>query len=150
MSKGKPVPLDRDALRSLLAPDTPPPLDLTKPAFGDLRPGENTPVPLAEREQGAFQWTRENYLDFIDRIRNVELDGPVAVEKLRDYIMRQLVALSGHPDPKVAIKALEMLGKVKNVGLFEEKSGRGGPSTADTEAIRAALTEASRLISIAR
>ena len=67
MSKEKPVPLDRDALRAILAPDAAPPVDLTKPAFGDVRHGEVAPVPLAEREQGAYQWTRENYLDFVDR-----------------------------------------------------------------------------------
>jgi hypothetical protein len=137
-----PVPLDRRALDMLIEPDDV--VDLTMPAFGSANPP--TDSPLVQREQNAYQWTRENYLDFIDRIRNADIEGPVAVGQLREYVMRQLVALSGHPDPKVAIKALEMLGKVKNVGLFDEKRSREGVSSSDTAAVRAAILEASRML----
>lgn len=146
MSDDTPVPLDHKALQALIAPTPPPAVDLTRPAFGDVRvPGEES-SPLAEREQGAYRWTRENYLNFIDKVRSVDLDGPIAVSELREYIMRQLVALSGHPDPKTAIKALELLGKVKNVNLFEEKRASGGADAADAAAVRAALTAAAGLL----
>ena len=41
--------------------------------------------------------------------------------RLRNYITNKLVLDSADPDPKVRLKALEMLGKISSVGLFSER-----------------------------
>lgn len=41
--------------------------------------------------------------------------------RLRTYVTNKLILDSADPDPKVRLKALEMLGKVSGVGLFSER-----------------------------
>lgn len=41
---------------------------------------------------------------------------------LRNYVTNKLIEESGNPDPKIRMKALELLGKVGDVGLFVERS----------------------------
>lgn len=41
--------------------------------------------------------------------------------RLRNYVTNKLIIDSVDPDPKVRLKALEMLGKVSSVGLFSER-----------------------------
>lgn len=52
-----------------------------------------------------------------------ELDEEIvnAAVRLRAYTTNKLLHESDNPDPKVRIKALELLGKIKDVGLFSEK-----------------------------
>lgn len=52
-----------------------------------------------------------------------ELDEEIVnvAVRLRSYTTNKLIEESENPDPKVRIKALELLGKVKDVGLFTEK-----------------------------
>ena len=42
--------------------------------------------------------------------------------QMRTYITNRLVLESDNPDPRVRLKALEMLGKISDVGLFTDKS----------------------------
>jgi|TARA_R110000824_G_scaffold388097_1_gene583555 hypothetical protein len=46
-----------------------------------------------------------------------------AVE-IRNLVTNKLLLESEHPDPRVRLKAIELLGKVSDVGLFVEKSER--------------------------
>ena len=80
---------------------------------------ETLPEVHKVREHEAYQWSRETFLDFVDRVRTADLDSPMLVEELRSYLMKQLVAHSGNPDAKHALRAVELLGKVKNIDLFE-------------------------------
>lgn len=41
--------------------------------------------------------------------------------RLRNYVTNKLVLDSADPDPKVRLKALEMLGKIGGVGLFSDR-----------------------------
>lgn len=41
--------------------------------------------------------------------------------RLRAYVTNSLINESTHPDAKIRIKALELLGKIKDVGLFSDK-----------------------------
>lgn len=41
--------------------------------------------------------------------------------QLRTYVTNKLIEESSHPDAKIRIKALELLGKIGDVGLFAEK-----------------------------
>jgi hypothetical protein len=58
----------------------------------------------------------------LDRVLS-ELDEEIVnvAMRLRAYTTNKLIQESENPDPKVRIKALELLGKVKDVGLFSEK-----------------------------
>ena len=58
----------------------------------------------------------------LDRVL-AELDEEIVnvAVRLRAYTTNKLIEESENPDPKVRIKALELLGKVKDVGLFTEK-----------------------------
>jgi len=42
--------------------------------------------------------------------------------QIRTYVTNKLIEESTHPDPKIRIRALELLGKVGDVGLFVERS----------------------------
>jgi len=42
--------------------------------------------------------------------------------QLRTYITNKLVLETAHTDPRIRIKALELLGKISDVGLFTEKA----------------------------
>lgn len=44
-----------------------------------------------------------------------------ASHRLRNYVTNRLIEESNNPDPKIKIKALELLGKVGEVGLFTER-----------------------------
>jgi hypothetical protein len=58
----------------------------------------------------------------MDRVLS-ELDEEIVnvAMRLRAYTTNKLIEESTNPDPKVRIRALELLGKVKDVGLFSEK-----------------------------
>jgi hypothetical protein len=42
--------------------------------------------------------------------------------RLRSYVTNKLLIESENPDPRVRIRALELLGKISDVGLFTERS----------------------------
>jgi len=42
--------------------------------------------------------------------------------QLRVYVTNKLIEESTNPDPRIRIKALEMIGKISDVGLFTEKT----------------------------
>lgn len=41
--------------------------------------------------------------------------------RIRNYVTNRLIKESDHNDPKIRIRALELLGKLSNVGIFSEK-----------------------------
>ena len=44
-----------------------------------------------------------------------------AAHRLRNYVTNRLLEESNNADPKIKIKALELLGKIGDVGLFTER-----------------------------
>ena len=124
-----PLPLQSsDLLQLMYDPpvETPPSDILTRPAFGQA----NQSVAMEESEQESFAWTRNNYHAFIRTVEQIEAAQAAGLEAsmdsglLRDYVLKQLIGMSGHPDAKVAAKALDMLAKSKYVGLYEEKRSK--------------------------
>ena len=101
----------------------------SQPAFGQAQQHAIS-TDLETREHQSYQWTRNNYHTFIEHIEQVEasrangLESNLDAQALRDYVLKQLIGLSGHPDPKVATKALDMLANSKYVGLYEEKRAK--------------------------
>lgn len=46
----------------------------------------------------------------------------VSAQQLRNYVTNKLVFESNNPDAKIRMKALELLGKIGDVGLFVERT----------------------------
>jgi hypothetical protein len=137
MSKSPlPIGLDADLVRRMVYGDTSASdddaaggVDLTRPAVGKATVHDEITSRrenLLEREADSYVWGREVYHDFIDRIQAIDagLESPMAVDEMRAYVMRMTLAYSGHPDPKVAVKALDMLARMKPIGLYEEKRSK--------------------------
>ena len=97
----------------------PPAVDLTRPAFGTVPDGRT----MLEREVSSYQWGRETYHAFLDKLQRVDaaIEHPLAVTEMREYVLRMAIAYSGHPDAKIAVRALDMLARMKPIGLYEEK-----------------------------
>lgn len=45
-----------------------------------------------------------------------------SAQQIRNYVTNNLVLESQNPDPKIRMKALELLGKIGDVGLFAERT----------------------------
>jgi hypothetical protein len=69
-------------------------------------PREILPGAIANLEALLTEWDQE-VLDVHRRLRN--------------YVTNKLIVESNDPDPKIRLKALELLGKTSNVGLFSER-----------------------------
>jgi hypothetical protein len=111
------------------APPGPPALPadlLTRPAFGQDQQHRALAPTQEERESESFNWTRNNYHRIVKQIEAIEsnqadgIEASLSAQDLRDYVLKQLIGLSGHPDPKVATNALKMLAQSKFVALFDE------------------------------
>lgn len=150
-----PLPLAQEDLLRLIYDDpatypAQPAPDLTRPAFGQAV--QHSPLSMTEREAHSYEWTRTNYHRFVEHIENIEsartqgLESALSSQDLRDYVLKQLIGMSGHPDPKVSAKALDMLARSKYVGLYEEKRTKASDemSAAEVEeAIRRLLNKPS-------
>jgi hypothetical protein len=53
--------------------------------------------------------------------------------QIRSYVVARLLEECDHPDPRIALKALELTGKVAEVGLFEDKVRVSKQEMSDTE-----------------
>jgi hypothetical protein len=51
-----------------------------------------------------------------------DMDAVGEAHRLRHYVTNRLVVESVDPDPKIRLRALELLGKISNVGLFTERT----------------------------
>jgi hypothetical protein len=51
-----------------------------------------------------------------------DMDVVHDAKRLRHYVTNRLVLESENPDPRIRMKALELLGKVSDVGLFTERT----------------------------
>jgi hypothetical protein len=54
-------------------------------------------------------------------LKRFDYNLPNATNKMRQYLIFKMFELAENEDPKLAIKALEMLGKVTEIGLFSTK-----------------------------
>ena len=54
-------------------------------------------------------------------LKRFDYTMPDSTNKMRQYLIFKLFELAENDDPKLAIKALEMLGKVSEIGLFSTK-----------------------------
>src|SRR4249920_722431 len=69
-----------------------PAVDLTRPAVGTLTDSDL----LLEKEVSSYQWGRSTYHDFLGRIRAIDasLEHPLAVDEMRSYVLRMVIAYS--------------------------------------------------------
>ena len=81
--------------------------DKTSSAVTTKRAAQLTPAVLRETNNILSEWGRS------------VVDSAVTV---RHLVTNKLVTETENPDPRVRLKALELLGKISDVGLFVEKS----------------------------
>lgn len=79
----------------------------TSTATTDKRTAQLTPAVLRETNLILTEWGRS------------VVDSAVTV---RHLVTNKLITETENPDPRVRLKALELLGKISDVGLFAEKS----------------------------
>lgn len=53
--------------------------------------------------------------------------------QVRHLVTNKLLALSEHPDPKIQLRAVELLGKIADVGMFVDKQEITLKHTSDEE-----------------
>lgn len=70
--------------------------------------------------------------------------------QIRNFVMYQLLDDCDHPDPKVRLKALELTGKVAEIGLFEEKISVKRKDLSDEELDERIRARISRLKALER
>lgn len=75
-------------------------------ALTDKRIGDMTPAALRALDAQLKKFSA-NIIDDASQVRN--------------YVTNKLLEESDNPDPRIRIKALELLGKISDVGLFAEK-----------------------------
>ncbi len=74
-----------------------------------------TPEQLGKMEPGAVMLTDQILKEFGHEIVKDAV-------KVRHLVMNKLVQETENPDPRIRIRALELLGKITDVGLFTERS----------------------------
>ena len=72
---------------------------------------EQPDAPLAPTTSGAARALEK-------LLKRFDYNLPNATNKMRQYLIFKMFELAENEDPKLAIKALEMLGKVSEIGLF--------------------------------
>ena len=89
---------------------------------------EQPDAPLAPTTSGAAKALEK-------LLRRFDYNLPNATNKMRQYLIFKMFELAENEDPKLAIKALEMLGKVSEIGLFTTKIAidTGEKATVDLE-----------------
>lgn len=68
-----------------------------------------------------FKYSRPEVARLDTMLSTLDEEIVNAAVRLRAYTVNKLLDETEHPDAKVRLKALELLGKVKDVGLFSEK-----------------------------
>ena len=89
---------------------------------------EQPDAPLAPTTSGAAKALEK-------LLKRFDYNLPNATNKMRQYLIFKMFELAENEDPRLAIKALEMLGKVSEIGLFTTKIAidTGEKSTGDLE-----------------
>jgi len=75
---------------------------------------EQPDAPLAPTTSGAAKALEK-------LLKRFDYNLPNATNKMRQYLIFKMFELAENEDPRLAIKALEMLGKVSEIGLFSTK-----------------------------
>lgn len=80
--------------------------------------GSNVPSSIA----GAVTSTPESaaYVDAVLRTYDMQVVGEA--KRLRNFVTNKLILEAENNDPRVRLRALELLGKISDVGLFSERT----------------------------
>lgn len=110
---------------NLLFPDNPNPENLTeeelntsREAFSALT-GVTPTAPPSLPALAHYPTASLKHLDALLSEYDVELVNSAV--RIREYVKNKLIEESENPDGKIRIRALELLGKVKDVGLFSDR-----------------------------
>ena len=109
-------------LQAFGAPDEPSDEDKVRArsAFHDsVSSAENTNVITAQTNAVTTTAAALHLKSILSEYDQVVVSSAV---QIRTYVTNKLIEETTHPDPKIRIRALELLGKVGDVGLFVERS----------------------------
>ncbi len=108
--------IEADAARSVFATLTDP--DLTE---------------IAKKQSVALLETPESVRHLVAMLTAYDWQWIEHATEIRNYLVSQLLEATQHPDPKVYMKAIELAGKIKEVGLFEERVVQRRENVSDEE-----------------
>lgn len=80
-----------------------------------IRGNESLTTKTIKQNPGALAQVRRLLTEYEEQV-------VIEAAQLRNYITNKLIIESDDNDPRIRIKALELLGKISDVGLFTEKS----------------------------
>lgn len=80
-----------------------------------IRGEESLTIKTVKQNPGALAQVRRLLTEYEEQV-------VIEAAQLRNYITNKLIIESDDNDPRIRIKALELLGKISDVGLFTEKS----------------------------
>jgi len=80
-----------------------------------IRGEESLTTKTVQQNPGALMHVRRLLSEYEEQV-------VIEAAALRNYITNKLIIESDDNDPRIRIKALELLGKISDVGLFTEKS----------------------------
>jgi hypothetical protein len=87
----------------------------------DIADPKATPDTLHKTLTQAYKYSRPAVKRLDTMLSKLDEEIVNVAVRLRAYTTNKLIEESDSPDAKIRIKALELLGKVKDVGLFTEK-----------------------------
>lgn len=103
----------------VLFPDAPDPSEDDKETAREAFTGLTSKTPGAPLALSAYSTGSMRYLDSMLTEYDQELVNSAV--RIREYVKNKLILDSENPDGKIRIRALELLGKIKDVGLFTDR-----------------------------
>ena len=80
---------------------------------------QNSPLPLAKTEAIKTSGAARHLKAVLSEYDEIVVKSAV---QIRTYVTNKLIEETTHPDARIRMRALELLGKVGDVGLFVERS----------------------------
>lgn len=96
--------------------------DHVRETFKNIALDENlTPAKTQAIIESIYQYKKPEVRKLDAMLSELDEELIDSAIRLRAYVTNSLINESTHPDGKIRIKALELLGKIKDVGLFSDK-----------------------------
>lgn len=102
--------------------DSPPDLDSLRNATADMLGGMVTPQGARSELLGDALSTPEGAYYVNSLLKQYDMEVVQDAKRLRNYVTNKLVVEAENLDARIRIKALELLGKISDVGLFTERT----------------------------
>ena len=106
------------------------PLDIPTPTAEPAEPAEPAPITPPQK---FIPHKPETILQLETMLDEFGWQVVTHAGQVRHLVTNKLLALSDHPDPKIQLRAVELLGKIADVGMFVDKQEITLKHTSDEE-----------------